>query len=199
MLRIGSHVSPRARSLYASRSTVAATGARGPHAPRRFLQRSPSVLLALLALNAVPWARAAGRAPAPIAPSGIRITPMAAAGAAFSHLNPHLRDFPRHDAGQAVTTVTSPDGNTLLILTSGYNRLYGRTGRMIPADSEEYVFVYDIRRGRPRQRLRRCREPRGRIAGAGGSNAGPAARCALRERRRSSSRPPSPCPSPRSI
>jgi YVTN family beta-propeller protein len=114
------------------------------------------MLLALLALAGFQWAAAAERAPGgdriPVAPSGIRITPMAAAGAAFSHLNPHLRDFPRHDAGQAVTTVTSPDGRTLLVLTSGYNRLYDRKGRTIPADSEEYVFVYDIRHDRPEER-----------------------------------------------
>ncbi len=92
----------------------------------------------------------AGPASLPIAPSGLRITPEAAAGAAFSHLNPHLRRFPGHLAGQAVTTLTSPDGKTLLVLTSGYNRIYDRLGRMIPSDSEEYVFVYDISRDRPR-------------------------------------------------
>jgi hypothetical protein len=30
-------------------------------------------------------------------------------------------------AGQAVTTVVSPDGMTLLVLTSGYNRVYNST------------------------------------------------------------------------
>src|SRR5690348_9532916 len=60
---------------------------------------------------------------APDAPSGLRITPMAAAGARFSRLNPGLPGFPGYVAGQAVTTVTSPDGKTLLILTSGYNTL----------------------------------------------------------------------------
>ncbi len=77
---------------------------------------------------------------------------MAAAGASFSRLRPHLRDFPHYLAGQAVTTATSPDGKTLLILTSGYNRLLDRTGKVIPADSEEYVFVYDIGHDRPERR-----------------------------------------------
>ena len=116
----------------------------------------PCVLLVTLALCGIGAARAAtgapGRTPAPIAPSGIRITPRAAAGASFSRLDPGLRAFPGYVAGQAVTTVTSPDGKTLLILTSGYNRLDDRAGKVIPADSEEYVFVYDISRDRPVRR-----------------------------------------------
>ena len=114
------------------------------------------VLSGSLALAASAGARAARSAPArlraPVAPSGIRITPRAAAGANFSRLDPGLRDFPAHQAGQAVTTVTSPDGKTLLILTSGYNRLFDRHGNAIPADSDEYVFVYDISHGRPQRR-----------------------------------------------
>ncbi len=38
----------------------------------------------------------------------------------------------------------SPDGTTLLILTSGYNRLFDQTGTAIPKASTEYVFVYDV-------------------------------------------------------
>src|SRR5579863_1521999 len=115
-----------------------------------------AVPLAAWAVVAIPWANAAAVAPSrprqPIAPSGIRLTPTAAAGADFLRLNPGLRDFPRHVAGQAVTTVTSPDGRTLLILTSGYNRLLDRAGKVIPADSQEYVFVYDISHDRPQRR-----------------------------------------------
>lgn len=77
---------------------------------------------------------------------------MAAAGAHFSHLDPALRGFPGYLAGQAVTTVTSPDGKTLLVLTSGYNRLFDRTGAQIPAASNEYVFVYDIGHDRPERK-----------------------------------------------
>jgi YVTN family beta-propeller protein len=112
-------------------------------------------LLALLMISATATASAAeaptGARP-PIAPSGIRITPVAAAGANFSRLNPHLHDLPGYLAGQAVATATSPDGKTLLILTSGYNRLFDRAGNAIPADSEEYVFVYDIGHDRPERR-----------------------------------------------
>jgi DNA-binding beta-propeller fold protein YncE len=114
------------------------------------------VMLIALALTEIPCASAAGSAPGhsrpPIAPSGIRLTPTAAAGATFARLNPGLHDFPGYVAGQAVTTVTSPDGRTLLVLTSGYNQLNDRAGKLIPADSEEYVFVYDIGHGRPELR-----------------------------------------------
>src|SRR5579872_5721818 len=112
-----------------------------------------SLLLASLALTGISCARAAtaaARSPLPpVAPSGIRLTPTAAAGASFAHLNPHLQNAPGYIAGQAVTTATSPDGRTLLILTSGYNQLLDSAGRVIPAESNEYIFVYDISRGRP--------------------------------------------------
>jgi YVTN family beta-propeller protein len=116
-----------------------------------------TALPVVLMLLAVPLAGAAAAeahsaAHPLVAPSGIRLTPAAAAGSNFSGLSPHLRDFPHYLAGQAVTTATSPDGKTLLILTSGYNRLLSRSGKVIPADSEEYVFVYDIGHDRPRRR-----------------------------------------------
>lgn len=88
---------------------------------------------------------------APLAPSGLRITPLAAAGARFAALNPHLPDFPNYTAGQAVTTALSPDGKTLLILTSGFNRIFDTNGKAIPSASKEYIFVYDVAQGAPKQ------------------------------------------------
>ena len=67
-------------------------------------------------------------------------------------LNPGLADYPDFTAGQAVTTAVSPDGATLLVLTSGFNRNIDATGKVIPADSSEYVFVFDITSGRPVQK-----------------------------------------------
>jgi len=122
-------------------------------------RKTPVLSLALLAACALagnPYAGAATsplrRPLPPLAPSGIRLTPTAAAGASFSRLNPHLRDAPGYLAGQAVTTAISPDGRTLLILTSGYNQLDDRAGKVIPGDSQEYVFVYAIGHGRPERR-----------------------------------------------
>jgi len=76
--------------------------------------------------------------------SGQQITPTAPTGAKFEPLNPGLLDKPEYLAGQAVTSVVSPDGKTLLVLTSGYNLVNSSSGSLIPADSTQFVFVYDI-------------------------------------------------------
>src|SRR5262245_8466509 len=82
-------------------------------------------------------------------PNGQRITPTATTGAVFRSLNPDLPTRPDFIVGQAVATATSPDGNTLLILTSGFNRNANKAGTGIPAESNEYVFVYDISGSNP--------------------------------------------------
>ena len=84
-------------------------------------------------------------------PTGQRITPEAAPGSQFQDLNPGLQGHPERRAGMAVTTVASHDGKTLLVLTSGFNRWSLPNGRPDPAASNEYVFVYDISSGTPRQ------------------------------------------------
>ena len=76
---------------------------------------------------------------------GQQITPLAPQGSRFEPMNPDLPDNPAWLAGQAVTTVVSPDGKTLLVLTSGYNRVYNANGTPFKLpDSKEYVFIYDI-------------------------------------------------------
>ena len=85
---------------------------------------------------------------------GQQITPLAPRGAKFESLNPDLEDNPDWLAGQAVTSVVSPDKKTMLVLTSGYNRVF-RTDNKPDAfgtyfnwqDSQEYVFIYDISSG----------------------------------------------------
>jgi YVTN family beta-propeller protein len=64
-------------------------------------------------------------------------------------LNPGLPDNPGYVVGQAVTTALSPDGKTLLVLTSGYNRVVDATGANIADQSNEYVFVFDVSHGAP--------------------------------------------------
>ncbi len=86
-----------------------------------------------------------------IAPTGEAITPLATRGAVFEELNPHLTDLPNYTAGQASSLALSPDGKTLLILTSGFNRMFGPNGQIMLADSREYVFVYDVSGAKPRQ------------------------------------------------
>jgi DNA-binding beta-propeller fold protein YncE len=96
------------------------------------------------------------RAQAPSVPQDIpnmgqQITPLAPPDSQFEPLNPGLTDKPDWLAGHAVTTVVSPDHKTLLVLTSGFNRIFG-TNTLPPApaqpysaaDSNEYVFIYDI-------------------------------------------------------
>lgn len=89
---------------------------------------------------------------AQIMPSGQLITPLAPRGSKFSQLNPGLTDFPDYTVGQAVNTVLSPDGDTLLILTSGFNRLNDAQGHREAADSNEYVFVFDVSHHRLRKK-----------------------------------------------
>ena len=84
-------------------------------------------------------------------PTGQFITPLAAPGASFERLNPHLRDFPDYTVGQAMSEALSPDGTTLLILTSGYNRLNNAEGKESALDSNEYIFVYDVGGTAPKQ------------------------------------------------
>src|SRR5437870_13543114 len=64
-------------------------------------------------------------------PTGLHITPSAAPGSSFQRLNPGLSFDPSFTVGQAVTTAISPEGKTLLILTSGYNSQNFTSGRIL--------------------------------------------------------------------
>ena len=79
-----------------------------------------------------------------ILPTGATITPSAAPGAVFVPLTTSLPDFPVYTPDGAETTAISPDGNTLLILTSGYNLMENSSGNYTGTDSGEFVFVYNI-------------------------------------------------------
>ncbi len=123
------------------------------------IRRMTSLLVAVwVVASSVSSAYAASPTPSPTPPGiqslpnmGQQISPLAPQGARFESLNPDLADNPDWLAGQAATTVVSPDKKTLLVLTSGYNRVF-RTDGKIDAfnssfnwpDSQEYVFVYDI-------------------------------------------------------
>lgn len=85
-------------------------------------------------------------------PTGQAITPLAARGAIFQSLNPDLADRPDYTAGQASALALSPDGRTLLVLTSGFNRVFDAQGKVVPSASGEYVFVYDVSGAKPLKR-----------------------------------------------
>jgi len=111
------------------------------------------LLPALLFGGFVQHAGAQGHSSQPqVMASGQLITPLAPKRAKFSELNPGLKDFPDYTVGQAVETALSPDGNTLLVLTSGYNRLNDAQGHRAAADSNEYVFVFDVSHDRLQQK-----------------------------------------------
>ena len=83
------------------------------------------------------------------------ITPLAPRGASFQPLNPNVASVPQYTAGQAVSTVVSPDKKTLLVLTSGFN-MWSYTGKTNagdtnPSASSEWVFVFDIGAGKAQQ------------------------------------------------
>lgn len=99
-----------------------------------------------------------------VLPTGKIITPEAAPGSTFVPLATGLRSDENADANGAVDTVLSPDGKTLLALTSGYNKNFNdeNTGERItypvldPITGEptevttaqaEWVFVYDTSGG----------------------------------------------------
>lgn len=84
-------------------------------------------------------------------PTGQAITPTAAAGALFQDLNPGQAAAPALRAGQAAALAVSPSGETLAILTSGYNKYYDHDGMPVPELSTEYVFLFDISGHEPRQ------------------------------------------------
>jgi hypothetical protein len=71
-------------------------------------------------------------------PTGATITPTAALGSVFAPLSVVLPDYPNYTPDDAETTAVSPDGNTLLILTSGYNLNLDPNGNYQPQDSGEY-------------------------------------------------------------
>jgi len=119
---------------------------------RRGLKRALFLASALTALGVPAFAETDDQPGAPALPSGQFITPTAPAGALFMTLNPGLKDFPNFLAGRAVKTVVSPDGRTLLVMTSGYNRLADPQGKTLPQDSNEYIFVFDISAAKPVQK-----------------------------------------------
>ena len=125
-------------------------------APQRFLLFGAGLILALILTGAPGRTRSDNRSLAnsgsqDLPNMGQQITPLAPWNSRFVPLNPDLPDHPDWLAGQAVTTVVSPDRKTLLVLTSGYNRVFRNDG--VPdaygtlfnwLDSTEYVFIYDI-------------------------------------------------------
>ena len=110
------------------------------------LLRAASYVVAIALLTATGVNDA--RAQSTVLPTGAAITPTAAPGSVFTRLKVALPDYPNYSPDSAETTAISPDGKTLLILTSGFNLNLDSNGNYQPQDSGEYVFVYDISKPR---------------------------------------------------
>ena len=83
-------------------------------------------------------------------PTGQLLTPLGVPGARFSPLTTRVGPFPSTIADGAASIVASPDGARLAILTSGFNRTNGPDGKLVAAQSGQYVFLYDISAARAR-------------------------------------------------
>jgi YVTN family beta-propeller protein len=123
-----------------------------PHFARGLRAALLGASVLTLALSIQP---ATARSPNEMVSSGQAITPLATPGAYFRTLDPGLAGYPSYRAGEAVSTALSPDGNTLLVLTSGYNLLNytsgSNAGQTNPSASTEYVFVYNVAPPNPRR------------------------------------------------
>ena len=132
-----------------------------------FIRRRTGYMLAA-ALAALPCAALADADDGRL-PTGFRLTPSAAPGAVFARLATGLRADGNADAAEATAATLSPDGTTLLVLTSGYNiKFQTETGAEIthqpidpatgkpdpaaaPVPKAEWVFAYDVTHGAPRK------------------------------------------------
>src|SRR6476469_7093881 len=104
--------------------------------------------MVVLAVIPATWAQKKAAAPQQL-PTGMSITPTAARGTILLPLNPDLPEMPQYTADHPISMALSPDGTTLLVLTSGFNKVADIKAKHVPALSNEYVFVYDVRRNPP--------------------------------------------------
>jgi len=83
--------------------------------------------------------------------TGQTITPTETPGSQFRTLKPGIAGRKVREVGYAVSAAVSPDGNTMLVLTSGYTGMNDAAGARDRAASSEYVLIFDISKGAPRQ------------------------------------------------
>ena len=77
-------------------------------------------------------------------PTGQALTPTAAPGARFTPLTVHVGPHPSYVADGASAITVSPDKREMLVLTSGFNRFSGADGKLVEAQSTQYVLRYAI-------------------------------------------------------
>jgi DNA-binding beta-propeller fold protein YncE len=106
----------------------------------------PVLLLAALAASG-----AVAAVPAGDTGTGKLITPRAAPSAVFQELNPRLEAAPERRIGWAGAVAVSPDGRLMAVLTSGFSPYYDASGRILEAAAKEFLFIYEVADGAPRQ------------------------------------------------
>lgn len=157
-------VSPALPGLVLNPTTGVITGT--PSAPISAILPPPPVT----ATYTVTASNAAGSITAPLtitlynAPQAVpnmgqSITPLETTGSSFQYLDTGMVVTDPIDAqiapvewlaGFAASSSVSPDGMTLLVLTSGYNRVFQVAFPFFePQYSNEYVFIYNIQSGAP--------------------------------------------------
>ncbi|KIG01925.1 phosphoesterase [Burkholderia sp. MR1] len=109
----------------------------------------PYITLGLLAVSILLptfQARAESESKMELLPTGQFISPRAIPGAVQQLLNPHLAAKPQQIASGAIKSELSPDGNTLAVITAGYNTVYtgANNATLDAADSTQYIFIYDV-------------------------------------------------------
>ena len=108
---------------------------------------STSLKASLALILAATAATAKARSGQPL-PTGQRLTPLAAPGAQFAPLVARVGPESGYLADGASAIAVRPGGREMLVLTSGFNRFNGADGKIVPAQSQQYVFRYAIdRRG----------------------------------------------------
>jgi DNA-binding beta-propeller fold protein YncE len=84
--------------------------------------------------------------------TGKVVTPGAAPRAVFQELDPRLEQAPERRIGWAGAVSASPDGKLMAVLTSGFSPYYDASGKILEAAAKEFLFIYDIEGGAPKQR-----------------------------------------------
>jgi DNA-binding beta-propeller fold protein YncE len=77
-------------------------------------------------------------------PTGQALTPVVEPGEAFSPFVTGIGPVPSFVADGAAAIAISPDKREMLVLTSGYNRVNGKDGKLITEQSTQYLFRYAI-------------------------------------------------------
>lgn len=118
---------------------------------KRLLESTAYALLAVLGFASVSFA-GDGSDRIQIS-TGAYISPLAAPGSKFQLLKAPVPGYPDNAVDHAETSVVSPDGKTMLVLTSGYNQYFAPNSTCCgdhsdPVNSGEYIFVFDITTGK---------------------------------------------------